>query len=80
MKLKTNSITMLALLSMGLILMGACVGPAKTNSAIPTSASIQWTTYPGFEEARKVAPSLMQSLLNENTNLRAEVKELKASK
>jgi hypothetical protein len=71
--------TILMLLSMASILTVGCVTPL-TNSGVSYSGSSALVNRPDFDAARLAAPSWVNAALNENTNLRAEIKELKASK
>lgn len=50
----------------------------RTNSGISTIGSTSLTTRPDFDAARTAAPGWVKAALDENTNLRAEIKELKA--
>lgn len=57
--------------------LAACATPL-TNSGVVTNGSSALTTHPDFEAARQAYPRLINALLDENTRLRAEIKELKA--
>lgn len=74
-----NSNIMRTLLNTALILL--LVGCATlTNSGVTSNGSTSLVTRPDFEAARAAAPAWVRAALDENSNLRAEVKELKLSK
>jgi hypothetical protein len=60
-----------------LILTLASCAPLKTNSGVSYSGSSALVKRPDFDAARLAAPSWVNAALDENTALRAEVKELK---
>lgn len=63
---------------MGLILLLAACATPLTNSGMTTNGSTSLTTRPDFEQARLSCPGWVHAALDENTKLRAEIKELKA--
>lgn len=65
---------------MGLILLLVACATPLTNSGVSTTGSTSLVTRPDFDDARKAAPNWVKAALDENTNLRTEIKELKISK
>jgi hypothetical protein len=62
---------------MALTVLVGCSTPIRTNSGVTASGSTSLTSRPDFDAARKAAPAWAEAALNENTDLRAEIKELK---
>lgn len=63
------------LCAMGLILSLASCATPRTNSGIVVNGSTSLVTRPDFDAARLAAPGWVKAALDENSNLRAEIKE-----